>query len=506
MMKYTTARHVTRVLGCGNIKVLRALMRNQSTTVLNDVQRYSAYPPQDLTTLLSDHVAEFSYDDLSDKVIHRSKRMILDTIGVGLIGSQTDIAATFREFAMETHGVNKHAKALVWGTEHLKMSPPMAAYLNGCSTHSMDFDDTWHPATHPSGPVLPSILALADSLPKSLQPTLQDILVAFNIGIQVQGALLRCSANARNIPNRLHPPAIVGVMGSAAASARLLGLGTWKCRHAMAIAASFAGAPMANAGTMTKPLHSGKSARFGLEAALLADKGIEGNSQILDMVSGFGAFYEDYDPEILITILETADNVLLHDQDIAIKRYPCHLGMHWGIDAALSAREQLQNKIGNFSFNDIEGIKIIAPKSKYINRQIPNSEHEGRHSFQFTVCSALLDGIITPETFRQQYRERQSVTNLLEKTAVETPDDNIPSFADMYVNVLVQLKDGTFEESLCSTPYGHWRYPLTDKDVQKKFLKNTNFLKGETGNDIINLVSSMDKNTSANELSQMLHR
>jgi aconitate decarboxylase len=50
-------------------------------------------------------------------------------------------------------------------------------------------------------------------------------------------------------------------------------------------------------------LHSGKSARFGLEAALLADKGLEGNSQILDMVSGFGAFYEDYDPEIILNVI-----------------------------------------------------------------------------------------------------------------------------------------------------------------------------------------------------------
>lgn len=295
-------------------------------------------------------------------------------------------------------------------------------------------------------------------------------------------------------------------MGSAAASARLLGLGTWKCRHAMAIAASFAGAPMANAGTMTKPLHSGKSARFGLEAALLAEKGIEGNSQILDIDSGFGAFYEDYDPERLINILDTADNVLLHDQDIAIKQYPCHLGMHWGIDAALSARDQIKNKMGNFSFNDIQDIKIIAPKSKYINRQIPKSEHEGRHSFQFTVCSALLDGTITPETFRQQYRERQSVINLLEKTAIETPEDNTPSFADMYVKVIVQLKDGALVESSCSTPYGHWRYPLTDTDVQKKFLKNTKILKSKTRCDIMNLVSSMDKNTSANELSQILYK
>jgi aconitate decarboxylase len=74
-------------------------------------------------------------------------------------------------------------------------------------------------------------------------------------------------------------------------------------------------------------LHSGKSARFGLEAALLADKGLEGNSQILDMVSGFGAFYEDYDPEIILNVMTNTENVLLHDQDIAIKRYPCHLGL-----------------------------------------------------------------------------------------------------------------------------------------------------------------------------------
>ena len=60
---------------------------------------------------------------------------------------------------------------------------------------------------------------------------------------------------------RFHPPAVVGVMGSAAACARLLGGGSSTVRHALAIATSFAGAPMANAGTTTKPLHAGKAAR-----------------------------------------------------------------------------------------------------------------------------------------------------------------------------------------------------------------------------------------------------
>lgn len=65
----------------------------------------------------------------------------------------------------------------------------------------MDFDDTWHPATHPSGAVLPALLALAESLPQ--QPSGLDLLLAFNVGIEVQGRLLRFSREAYNIPERL---------------------------------------------------------------------------------------------------------------------------------------------------------------------------------------------------------------------------------------------------------------------------------------------------------------
>lgn len=66
--------------------------------------------------------------------------------------------------------------------------------------HSMDFDDTWHPATHPSGAVLPALLALAESLPRP--PSGLDLLLAFNVGIEVQGRLLRFSREAYNIPER----------------------------------------------------------------------------------------------------------------------------------------------------------------------------------------------------------------------------------------------------------------------------------------------------------------
>lgn len=69
-------------------------------------------------------------------------------------------------------------------------------------THSMDFDDTWHPATHPSGAVLPALLALSDMMPPNSKPSGLDLMLAFNVGIEIQGRLMRFSNEARNIPKR----------------------------------------------------------------------------------------------------------------------------------------------------------------------------------------------------------------------------------------------------------------------------------------------------------------
>lgn len=66
----------------------------------------------------------------------------------------------------------------------------------------MDFDDTWHPATHPSGAVLPAVLALSDMIPPHRKPSGLDFLLAFNVGVEIQGRLMRFSNEAHNIPKR----------------------------------------------------------------------------------------------------------------------------------------------------------------------------------------------------------------------------------------------------------------------------------------------------------------
>uniref|UniRef100_A0A3Q0SR58 Cis-aconitate decarboxylase n=1 Tax=Amphilophus citrinellus TaxID=61819 RepID=A0A3Q0SR58_AMPCI len=398
---------------------------------------------------------------LTDGVISRSKRMMLDTLGVGLLGTRTAVFNKALQYSQE--------RSSVWGKSNIILPPHYAAFVNGVAVHSMDFDDTWHPATHPSGAVLPALLALAETVPS--QPSGLDLLLAFNVGIEVQGRLMRFSKEAYNIPE-FHPPSVVGVMGSAAASAKLLGLSSEQCGHALAIAASSAGAPLANAATQTKPLHIGNAARRGLEAARLAQIGLEGNSAILDLDSGLGVYYKDYSPSAMADSALRAYKWILEDQDVAFKRIPAHLGMHWVVDAALAAREKLQNTVSKFDLNQIRHVTLRVPPSKYIDCPLPATEHQARHSFQFNACSALLDNKVTVESFSDAQISRSDLKELLHKVSVETPKDNTPSFDKMYCEVEIETHQGLSYTARCDTFYGHWRKPLSLEHLVEKFSMN----------------------------------
>ncbi|NXU61655.1 IRG1 decarboxylase, partial [Horornis vulcanius] len=138
-------------------------------------------------------------NQLTDQVIHRSKRMILDTLGVGLLGTSTEVC---NKVAQYSKIYSSDLSSTIWGHLDFRLPPLYAAFVNGVAVHSMDFDDTWHPATHPSGTVLPAVIALSEAFPQKKRISGLDLLLAFNVGIEVQGRLLHFSREARNIPKR----------------------------------------------------------------------------------------------------------------------------------------------------------------------------------------------------------------------------------------------------------------------------------------------------------------
>ncbi|KAM4795979.1 cis-aconitate decarboxylase [Rhinophrynus dorsalis] len=437
--------------------------------------------------------------NLTEVVIQRSKRMILDTLGVGLLGTTTKV---FNKALQYSKIYSTDVSSTVWGQSDLRLPPLYASFANGVAVHSMDFDDTWHPATHPSGAVLPSLIALSESFLANQKPSGLDLLLAFNIGIEVQGRLMRFSNEASDIPKRFHPPAVVGTMGSAAASSKFLRLDQFQCREALAIAASYSGAPMANAATQTKPLHIGNAGRHGLEASCLAFLGLEGNKQILDLESGFGAFYNDYEPQALQPV--DTFTWLLEKQDVAFKRFPAHLGMHWVADAASAVRRHIVED-GLLPVNRIQKIILKIPDAKYVNRPFPTTEHEARHSFQFNACTALLDGVVSVQSFSDDNISRPDLKELLGKVQIVHPSDNKPNFEKLYCEVSVTLQNGDTFTDKCDTFYGHWRKPLSKDDLVKKFKCNASAVLSRDGVEgILETVDRLEDVEDCSVLSQFL--
>ncbi|XP_012787162.2 cis-aconitate decarboxylase [Sorex araneus] len=424
--------------------------------------------------------------------------MILDTLGVGILGTSTDV---FHKASKYSKIYSSNLSSTVWGRPDLRLPPTYAAFVNGVAIHSMDFDDMWHPATHPSGAILPVLMSLSEALPPSPKFSGLDLLLAFNIGIEVQGRLMHFSKEASDIPKRFHPPSVIGTLGSAAAASKFLGLSMAKCQEALAIAVSHAGAPMANAATQTKPLHIGNAARHGIEAAFLAMLGLHGNRRILDLETGFGAFYANYAPKVLPDL--GSHTWLLDQQNVAFKRFPAHLGTHWVADAAAAVKKQLVS--AQVPVERIERIVLRIPDVPYVNRPFPESEHEARHSFQYVLCALLLDGDIAVPSFHKDQVNRAQVRELLAKVRLEHPPDNLPNFNTMYCEVSVTLQDGLTFTERSDTFYGHWRKPLSWKDLQDKFRANASrTLPSDSVDKLIEMVGNLEELEDCSVLTALL--
>src|SRR6202023_3554520 len=86
-----------------------------------------------------------------------------------------------------------------------------------------------------------------------------------------------------------HPTGACAVFGAAAAVAKLRGLPAPRIANAVGIAASSAAGLLAfvNGGADIKRLHAGHASREGLQAALLAEQGVQGPPDVIEARDGF---------------------------------------------------------------------------------------------------------------------------------------------------------------------------------------------------------------------------
>jgi len=390
---------------------------------------------------------------LDDECVQRVKQAIKDGVAVALAGSREPPVTIMTAHLRALGGL---PQASIWGTS-TRLSLVQSAYVNSVATHVLDFEPMWSPPTHAVSPTVPVAFALAES--RGL--TGMQVIVAVAKGLEIQGRLQY--AGDQYVPEALkfHPPGVAGVIGSAVVAADLLGLDALTLQHAIGIAASRAGALLANVGSMTKATHCGNAAASGLDAALLAERGFTANPDVFEAHKGLiDTFYPDrFDADRLLAYGKPWRVV---DPGLAIKLFPSQYGTHYGITAGLELHRVLKGR------TDIRRVRMVSPVMKYVNRPQPATGLDGKFSLQYTTAAALLDGAVKIDTFTDARRFRLDMVGLLEKFELRQ-DAAIPGdFHSMYVEVQVELEDGASHKAVCHGPRGSWGVPMAERDHQAK--------------------------------------
>src|SRR3970040_3110584 len=136
--------------------------------------------PRGPTDAIAEFVPHTKAENIPAEVYGRAKRHIVDALGVALASSQGSIATILGEVI---EGSADGESSLWNGRGKTKVTD--AAWVNGTLAHALDFDDGGVALTpmHPSAPVLPAVLALAEA--RNLSG--MEALCAYIVGGEVGG-------------------------------------------------------------------------------------------------------------------------------------------------------------------------------------------------------------------------------------------------------------------------------------------------------------------------------
>ncbi|MBI4525601.1 MAG: MmgE/PrpD family protein [Deltaproteobacteria bacterium] len=422
--------------------------------------RHSSRNSGGITARLADCIGSVDFRELPEEVRAVAKVVVLDGLANILAGSTQPLGEILIRHISALGGV---PTATIIGTA-AKTNAPYAAYANAAFCHSMDYEAMWWPPTHPTSPVLPALLALAEQ--EGLPGT--RVMEALVVGFEVQGRLNLAVDWITEPYTYFHPPGTLGAIGSASACSKLLGLDPWETRMAIGIAASRTGGLWANTGSMTKSQHSANSARAGVECTLLAREGYTSNENIIEnKTGGFGQLILGEEADLELIVKDFGKPYRMSDPGITIKRYPAQTTTHWSIDAALELRDRYKLKAADIR----EVVVRVGFPNWSAHWPKPRSGLEGKFSIHYTVALALLDGKLTIDSFDDRRRFSPAVDSMLEKIAV-IEDTTIPpglDFAGTWATVTVTLEDGTVVSARCERPRGRWDNPLTREERMLKF-------------------------------------
>ncbi|MBW8319336.1 MAG: MmgE/PrpD family protein [Arenimonas sp.] len=394
--------------------------------------------------------------------------LLLDLMAATAAGLHGPLAASARKAAADIYGAGN---AQVWLTE-TRLSVAGAAMANSAAASALDIDDGHRGAAgHAGAGVIPSVLAVGQSIGASDEEILDAIALGYDVALRVAASrptsTIETYASGRWVS-----------YGAAAAAGRLLRLDPNQQAHALAIAGA--------EGPIVFPTGSSKfqgstvkegippAVVAGLTGAYRARAGATGPLDLLDNPSR-------YEPNLLVGGLGESWEL----QKCYLKPYACCRYMHAAIDGILKLR-QSGRKIRRLR------IETFPQALRLANERAPRSLEGGQYSFYFSCALAALRGREALQPVDPNALRDAEVLQLASLIELDVSSDFATAFpVRTPARVLIDQGEG-LEELVIDYPLGDVANPMSWDQVANKF-KNIgrNSLSRQRQEHIISAISGL---------------
>jgi len=409
------------------------------------------------------------YAGLDEEVRYYARRHLLDTVGVMIAGAPGDVATNAERMLA---GVRAGSGPIPVPGRAKRHDLLDAAFLGGTAAHGIELDDGYRVGSaHCGCTVVPAALSVGYDRAISGAQLIEAVVVGYEVAICLARA---CAPDLRQ--RGFHPTSAVGPFGAAVAVAKLRGLSAQQIADALGIAASAAAGLFAfvNGGADIKRLHAGHASREGIQAALLAELGVQGPPNVIEARDGFmQAFaFGRSDKARPIALPPDAPFGIT---DCYIKPYACCRHIQPAVEALFGLMNDEKIDAGEITHVDVETYRIAAEHAHtgwddYASAQL---------SFPYLMGVAARFRGIKVHHFNEETRRDPAFGAFAEKLTITAP----PEIDQLYprlrpARVTVTTPRGKFVRQ-ADEALGSRLVPLDDAGLTQKFIDNVEPVLGD---------------------------
>lgn len=413
-------------------------------------------------------VAETPFEALPAATVAMTRRSILDAIGVSMAAAGLESAC--RPF-LDLAFAGGSGDAVVVGTGR-RCSTGMAALANGALAHALDYEDAHEPSfTHPNAATVAAALSVADAL--GGVPG-KEFISAVAVGCDLVCRLAFAQGRVGEPPvEGFYPPAIVGTFGAAAAAARLLGLDVRQTLDAFSLALcvnSCSAEILFSPYSDIRAIRDGFCAQAGVQAALLAQRGVKGFDAPFEGKGGFFAMYSG--GLCLPGALTDGLGDRFAGEDISFKAWPACRATHFYIQAILENHDRRATPV-----SEIESVRAYVKPSDMIvcepaaEKRRPRAAIDAKFSLYFTLATALRHGKVELGSFEDKALGDETTLALADRIHYTVdPQAARPGAEGGGDLLVVRLADGRELAWGIDQPFGSPQNPMSDEQLVGKFV------------------------------------